>query len=852
MENHRLKMLFTIVDKALSLSPDERNMYLNDVCGDDDAFRKEVDELLQSVGDSEEFWNEWQEWNEQQIEEIFQGEDKRDQEFDGKQIGPWRLIEKLGEGGMGVVYLAERADGSYRKKVALKVLRTMYRYEGTESPTIHRFKQERQILARLEHPNIARLYDGGHTEDGLPWLAMEYIDGIPVTQWCRQHNCSLNKRLNLFKKICEAIRYAHKNLIVHRDLKPENILVTGDGQVKILDFGIAKLLDDELTADQKHLTQTGFRAVSLYYAAPEQLNDEPITTATDVYALGLLLYELLAGIHPFTFDGLKVHRVEQMIRSEEPIKPSAVPMSDSVYPGRQDIRGDLDAITMKALRKEPDKRYENAGHMLDDIIRYQKNIPLIARRDSTRYRFGKFLKRHRRALVTGMMILLGVIGLIAYHTLELAKERNIAQQEAQRAEQTTQFLAELFLAADPSEARGTDITAQELLNRGADRIKDLAGQPELQAKMMQLIGRVYWSIGSYEEALPLLEQAIELHQTFSDNADPDYALAHFSLGLVLHDQGDYQQSVPHFEKAVEIFRMKPGHMSPEYATSLENLGSVEGARRNYTQAEELNREALDMRLTLFGPDHPDVGKSYFSIATLRYHQNDLDGAIDKTREALRIFRLNDMVDTRLGARMLRHLGSRLIEKGEYSAADAALTEALDINKRIHGDKYLDTGLVVWSMATLNRDRGNFIAAEQLYDEALSILQKAIGDRHVMVGQVLQELGGVYTQTHNHFQAEHVYRESLEIFGTAERVHPQRIVTSQRKLGSTLVNLRRYEEAEELLLENLVATSAMAAENEDNEEFVTRSLEELVVLYNEWGRIEQSEQYRDQLAGELGK
>ena len=847
MENHRLKILFTIVDKVLSLPPDEREVYLHDVCREDDVFRKEVEELLQSVGDSENFWKDWQQWNEQQIEGIFHESGEDEHAGVDEQIGPWRLIKKLGEGGMGIVYLAERADGSYRQKAALKLLRKMYRYEEVKSSTIHRFQQERQILAQLDHPNIARLYDGGHTGDGLPWLAMEYVDGIPITQWCRQHNCSLKQRLHLFKKICEAIRYAHNNLIVHRDLKPENILVTGDGRVKILDFGIAKLLDEELTADQQILTQTGVRAVSLFYAAPEQLTGEPITTATDVYALGLLLYELLTGVYPFKLDGLKLREIERVIQTEEPVRPGAVQARDVYMLKRQDLQGDLDAITLKALRKEPDKRYENAGHMLDDIIRYQKNIPLLARRDSARYRFGKFLKRHGRALVTGTLILLVTIGLTAYHTLQLAQERNIAQQEAQRAEQTTQFLAELFLAADPSEARGTDITAQELLNRGAGRIKDLAGQPKLQAAMMRLIGRVYWSIGSYEEAIPLLEQAIELHQTFSDNADSGLALAHFSLGVVFHELGNYREAVPHFEQAVELFRKNPGHISAEYAASLENMGYVEDARRNYAASEELHREALDVRLSLFGPDHPDAASSHHSIGISRYHQGDINGAIAGQQEAVRIFRLNEMIDTRLGARALRQLGSYMIEKGEFDKAEEILMEVLDVNKRIHGEIHLDTGLAVRTLATLSRKRGDYISAERLYVEALAILREAIGERHVMVGQVLQELGDLHAQTNNYFQAEHTHRESLEIFETAARVHPLRIVTSRQKLGATLTNLRRFEEAEEVLLESLTTVSEMVEENKENEHLAIRTLEELVVLYTAWGRSDKAGEYSERLA-----
>jgi eukaryotic-like serine/threonine-protein kinase len=852
MDNDRLQLLFTIVHETLSMQPHERERYIQDACGNDTALKTEVHEMLKSIDDSELFWEDWREWSEHRVEKILKDSGSDDREYSGEMIGPWRLLKPLGEGGMGVVYLAERADGSFRQQVALKLLRQVYTHRELQSRSIQRFQQERQILARLSHPNIARLYDGGYTEDGLPWLAMEYVDGVPITEWSRKQNCSLEERLQLFKNICEAIRYAHRNLIVHRDLKPENILVTHEGQVKILDFGIAKLLDDEIPTAQQVLTQTGLRALSLIHAAPEQITGEPITTATDVYALGLLLYQLVAGVYPFALEGLTVRQIEQVIRNNEPVRPSSVYKRSTTVLDSRVIRGDLDAIIMKALRKEPNQRYENAGHMLDDIIRYRKNLPVMARRDTFQYRVGKFIKRHRRAMVTGLVIVMGIIGMTAYHTGQLAHERDIAQREAARAEQISTFLTDMFKASDPSQARGENITARKLLDKGAKRVHELAGRPEVQAQMMHLIGHIYWSIGHYEEAIPLLEQAIELWEEYPDNSADERALSHYTLGVVLHDMGDYRVSIPHFEKAVEIFRMNPDHISPEYAASLENMGYVEDARRNYAKSEELHQEALRIRLSLFGPDHPDVGKSHYSIGILRRHIGDLDGSVSRLTEALRIYRHNEMTDTRFGARILLSFGNTLIEKGEFDQARDILEEAVHINRHIHGHDYLDTGLAIRALATLHHRQGDYMPAEQLYKESLKIMRRAVGDWHVMVGQVLQELGNVYTQTHNYLQADLVYRESLEIFESATRVHPQRIVTSRRELGSTLVKLGRYEEAEGLLLESLAIATAMAAENEDNEQFVTRSLEELVVLYNEWGKIEQSVQYREQLADALVK
>jgi eukaryotic-like serine/threonine-protein kinase len=854
MSNNRLQRVLAIVEKALSLQREERARYLDEACGGDTGLKTEITNILDAAGETDSFWNDLQEWSRGQLEDIFSDTAPTEPESEIRYVGPWRLVKPIGSGGMGIVYLAERADGSYNQLVALKLLRNMSVPGESEPSSSHRFRQERQILARLDHPSIARLYDGGHTDEGIPWLAMEYVNGLPITEWCRRNTCSLQERLDLFKKVCEAIRYAHKNLIVHRDLKPENILVTGDGEVKILDFGIAKLLDDEFSDTQHILTQTGVRALSLNYAAPEQITGEPITTATDVYTLGLLLYELIAGVYPFDLHRLTVRQIEQVIRNDEPAKPSIALNRDLTVAEEHEIRGDLDSITMKALRKEPEQRYENAGHLLDDIIRHQNNHPVSARRDTVQYRLDKFIRRHRRSMAAIIIVCAVLIGMTMYYTRQLAHERDVARIEAARAEQVSAFLTDLFSSPDPSEARGRNITARELLERGAGRINELTDQPEVRAAMLQLIGRVYWSMGDYEEAVPILEQAIELQQVLSDDASPARAITHFTLGVVLHDMGDYRRAVPHFEKAVGIFRMNPDLVSSEYAASLEKMGYVEDALRNYVRAEELHREALEMRMTMFGPDHPDVAQSHYSIAILRSHQGDMDGAIAGQREALRIFHLNNMVDTRFGARILNHLGRTLIRTGEFDEAEEYLIKALQINRRIHGDTHLETGRAKWALATLYHARGEYDSAGRWYKETLAVLRAALGDNHVMVGQILQEYGDIYRlSTHQDFiKAEQIFRSSLEIFESAERVHPERLIVSRRKLGATLTELGRFEQAEELLLESLAESQRISVENQEHGHLVERVFQDLVNLYSMWGRVDAAAAYGEQLSEYSGR
>lgn len=421
MEQTLLKRQLTIMDKALTLKPEKRIPYLNEMCGADSVLRNKAGHLLESIEESEFFWDGWKKWNAQQIAELFEGDSDPELQRTGagekdlshdRQIGPWRLIRQLGRGGMGSVWLAERADQVYEQRAALKLLHRGYLYPKPAANVVRRFEQERQILAQLDHPNIACLYDGGMTNDGLPWLAMEYIDGQLLTEWCSQQKGSLKQRLDLFKEICEAIRYAHKNLIVHRDLKPENILVTKEGHIKILDFGIAKLLDDKSSADRRIQTQTGVRAMSLNYAAPEQITGEAVTTATDVYALGLLLYELLMDGYPYDLEDKNRRQIEQLIRDEEPVRPSAFRKGNGHTTEPNLSTGgwnDLDAIILKALRKEPEKRYANAGQLLADLHRFRGNQPILARRDTIQYRWGKWLHRHRWAATSGLITLFSLL-----------------------------------------------------------------------------------------------------------------------------------------------------------------------------------------------------------------------------------------------------------------------------------------------------------------------------------------------------------------------------------------------------------------------------------------------------------
>ncbi|MDQ7053776.1 MAG: serine/threonine-protein kinase, partial [candidate division KSB1 bacterium] len=425
---------------------------------------------------------------------------------------------------------------------------------------VQRFRRERQILAQLQHDNIARVLDGGLTGDGQPYFTMEYVEGEPIDAYCDRHRLTIEARLRLFLQVCDAVHAAHRNLVVHRDLKPGNILVTPDGTAKLLDFGIARVLSHD-GAVPATVQTGGLQVMTPEYASPEQVRGEPVTTASDVYGLGVVLYELLAGRRPYDFPERTPAQVEKVVTGTEPKKPSAavhhppkaatsggdtlaaVSHARRSQPRRLQrlLAGDLDNICLMALRKEPERRYGSAAQLRDDIHRYLNSLPVAARPATLRYRVGKFMRRHTAAVAAATAGLILLAGLTGYYTTRLAAERDRAQAEAQKAQQVAGFLAGLFKTSDPSEARGRRITARELLDRGAARIeRELATQPEVQANMMEVVGTVYQSLAQLDEAAELLEKSLSVREHFAGEVGPEIARTLWVLGKVRSQQGNYE------------------------------------------------------------------------------------------------------------------------------------------------------------------------------------------------------------------------------------------------------------------------------------------------------------------------
>jgi len=543
MDGERWRRIEALFDEATGLAPAERDAFLSRACGDDLEMRRELESLLAADGEAAEFL----------ARPVVTGAAPSPDPAlpAGKVIGHYRVGDKLGQGGMSTVYLATRADDAYQQSVALKILDC----GSDRSDLAARFRAERQIMASLDHPGIARLLDGGTTDDGRPYLVMEYIDGVPLDRYCDEHRLAVDARIDLFRQVCAAVQYAHQNLVVHRDIKPSNILVSGDGVPRLLDFGIAKLLEGTRLPGTVEATMTGQRLMTPQYASPEQIEGGVITTATDVYSLGALLYLLLAGRFPYRLEATRSGALERAVVEQDPERPShavgRMPAGPRPTPSdlvgedgptvdqlsearglrphqlRRKLRGDLDNIVLMALRKEPERRYASVGLLSEDLRRYRENEPVAARADTLRYRARKFVARHTVGVGVAAAVLTVILVLTAtlsVQAVRLARQRDEIQAERDKALAVSGFLEEVFAVSDPDQARGETVTAREILDKGATRLTEtLAGQPETQAALALAIGRAYMNLGLNDRAAPLLAQSLAQRERLRGPTDLDVA-----------------------------------------------------------------------------------------------------------------------------------------------------------------------------------------------------------------------------------------------------------------------------------------------------------------------------------------
>lgn len=706
----------------------------------------------------------------------------------GERIGPYRLVRLLGSGGMGVVYLAERIDRQFTQQVAIKLVRQRLVDPQFEARLI----AERQILADLKHPNIARLHDGGTTADGTPYLVIEYIDGEPIDRYCERLELDVPARLELFLTVCSAVHHAHQNLIVHRDIKPSNILVTREGVPKLLDFGIARLLDASGTA-RAGLTQEGSAVMTPESAAPEQLLGQPITTATDVYALGILLFRLLTGQPPYRLAGGRAAELAQAICLQQPERPSAM-RRDSPRLARR-LKGDLDNIVLYALRKEPERRYRSVTEFARDIRLHLASEPVLARPDTWHYRTSKFVQRHTTAVALSTLLGLSLAG---FGTALVVQNERVLQ-ERDTAREVSRFLQDIFMQPDPGHARGLNITAREILERGAQNIgRDLDERPLVQATLMATIGRVYFNLGDYAQAERMLRDALRIRRQLLGTAHPEVAASSTALAQALIRQAEYAEAEKLLEAALAIERREHGEASRQVAASRQSLAELYQATGRLEDAAQQANEAIRIYQRL-GEEHAiELAEGKNLLARNLRARNQLETADQMMREAIALVREHRGDDYPLLAYYLQNLAVLLLTQGEREAAREVLYEAISLTRRVLGEEHDLLGGSLVMLGMLLHDQGQYAAAEDLLREALAVHTRARGPDHPFVGYDMTSLAMLLHDTGRSDEAESLLREALRIYQAQLGERHQYIASTLTELAALLADGDRAEEAEPLI------------------------------------------------------
>ncbi|HLX09047.1 MAG TPA: serine/threonine-protein kinase [Thermoanaerobaculia bacterium] len=832
MTPERWQRVKQLLDVVLDLEDWQRETFVVRECSGDAALSAEVLDLLAGAAAADQF-----------IEEPAVKLLAREPRLAvGHRFGPYRVLREIGHGGMGAVYLAERGDAEYEKRVAVKVVR-----RGMDSEEIvRRFRQERQILANLVHPNIAALLDGGTTDDGLSYFVMEYVEGAPVDQYCRTAALAQRARLELFLTICAAVHFAHQNLVVHRDLKPANILVTAAGVPKLLDFGIAKLLQEEQPLSTRVL-QPGLLLMTPEYASPEQRRGGQITTATDVYGLGLLLHLLLLGRLP---------RRETLA----PVPPAAVvppaalaapaagelPAADGPAPGAGEplspgtlaaLRGDLGNIVAMALRDEPARRYASAQALAEDVSRHLQGMPVMARADTWSYRTGKFVRRHRAGVALASLLLLLIVAFGATVTVLLGR----AVREQRRAERVSRFLEDLFTNPDPGKSRGETISAREVLDRGLQQIMaGLRDEPETRAELMETMAKVYENLGLYEQALKLAQLAVSLRRETLGKNDPKLAESLHTLANVLRETGDEAGAERYLREAVAIQRRHAGRGDPELARGLNNLAALLEAKGEIAEPEKLYEEVLARKRRIYGNDHVDVATTLNNLAGLLQDEGKFADAEPLFREALDIYRRHYGQLHPAVAKTLNNLAALREDRRDLADAERLYGQALAMRRQLFGGGP-EVAKSLNNLGHVREARGDPRGAESYYRQAIAVYDQAHLSRTNPGRAIYLRNLAALLAAHGEpaAQCEPLAREAFAVFQAASPAS-WRTADAESVLGGCLARLGRYAAAEPLLLDGYTLLSRSSGEGRQH---VREAAGRLVDLYTAWQRADRAAAFR---------
>ncbi len=759
---------------ALRTEPGHRSAFLDTACAGDAALRDEVASLLEAHDDDS------------LLDEPAVGPAERSPR---ERIGPWRLVRPLGEGGMGVVYLAEREEGGFHQVVALKLLRAGI----VDTRLEHQLQVERGILARLEHPGIARLIDGGYTEEGQPYFAMEFVEGRTLLEYCDDQRLGLENRVRLFIPICEAVNHAHQQLVVHRDLKPGNILVTPEGTPKLLDFGIAKLLDP---AVPDHTRTAPWMTPA--YASPEQVSGERVTTLSDVYTLGILLYELLAGRRPYELNLGSPAEIARVVCEQMPGPPSvavrsslAGPAAEAVAARRgttverlaRGLEGDLDTIVLKALAKEPGRRYASAAQLAEDLRRHLSARPVLARPDTLRYRMGKFVRRHRTGVIAAALAFVFLVGGVSATIWQARRatrqaaiaevQRDRAAAEAEKAGLVTRLMVDIFRLSDPTENLGDTLTAREILDRGVARVeREFRQQPDLQAAVFSEVADVYANLGLLSRAEALANRALELRETLYGPASLEVSATLSQVGRARAAQGLRDAAIDDFRRAIAIREQRLREPDSLLAWTQVSLALELRAIGQGEEAGELLNAALATQRRLFGEGSPETARALLGLASTYHDLGRFNEAIGLFEEALARADTAGRPDPAVATAML-NVGMVRRLREQYGSAEPMLRSAWRMRQTLYGPDHPETLEVQAQLGSTLYMLGRLAASETMLRDGLARSLATLGSKHPQTSTLREALAHVLSLTGGYAEAIRLFDASLSVkHASLPADHPQ--------------------------------------------------------------------------------
>ena len=809
---------WNVFHDALDRPAEERDAFVDGACKDDDELKSAVSKLLvahASVGD-EDFLD---------TPALMAGGLEQDNELQlktGDQLGPYRLIDIIGEGGMGVVYCA-RQNEPVKREVAIKLLQTGI----ATREVLARFEAERQALAMMNHSNIAKIYDAGSTQSGLPFFVMEYVDGSPVTAFCDELQLSIAERLHLFQRICDGVLHAHQKGVIHRDIKPSNILIAlenGQPVPKIIDFGIAKATEQSL-GNETIFTQMGAMIGTPDYMSPEQAGVVPldVDTRADVYSLGILLYELLFGALPFKSLTARqgMLEVQEAIRDEEPQRPGARlsqiskdeferlchDRTTSPSAMRKLFDGDISWVAMKAIEKNRTRRYSSVAELLADVNRYLSGLPVVARAPTTLYRAAKFARRHKVGVTitaAGVVLVVVFAGFMTLQTLRLQRALAETTLQRDRAEQVSDFMVQLFEGANPEVTGGEAMTARGMLERGAAQLRaELSDQPELRARLLATVGESFRVLGgddNAQEAITLLEQALADLQLLSPQPTVDIAELHTRLGTVHHDSGTYDDAERHYVRAIELFREAPDETTAGLADALGNLSVLRTDRGNLSDAADLARESIALQKIAHGERSTEVARSTQRLGYILHRQGESEQALPMMLDALELLKENYGDVHPHVATALNYAATVRKATGDARGAQALLREAVDIYRVTHGGNHPYVATTLSNLALAYNQTNDFQLAIDALDEAMKIGVSNFGTDHPNVNSFRINMGTNLQDMGRYAEAEPFLRKGLERDREDLDAGSRYLFATIDRLGALLDSLGQWEEAEQLLQE----------------------------------------------------